>query len=439
MYMEDIMKRYIVNNGINFLTQSMSNTHSVTIALYILSGLGYENDEKLGISHLLEHLHFRELFDMSQRQLYYKMESLGTTLKGCTYADFMRFSLKILPINLRGAIEILKSIILTTTWSKESFLAEKEIVINQILNKERYLSLNKESKKFTLKNTPLQFGIMGEYATVKKLSLKQLSEYKRNSFIAENILFCMTGNFSDKEEKLAISMLEEIEVPKGDKNIWNLCIPGFQNRKDILNIINCDDEYYDVCLSFDIKYSDEISHDNIRILNCILGEGVGSKLQRRIREELGITSDIFSDVDSYANIAILNIKYTVSQSNYYKSLSEVLDVINDIKNNITLDDLKTALPFYKDNLLFINDDTEEMNFQLAYNLFVLDTIFKPSELNCDYNSTYRLMKIARDIFNIRNCTLTIIGDSSKISRKKIIRLLNQGLLKGDNVCNNKRD
>ena len=94
------MDEFILNNGFHIASFSMPNTHSITVGLYIRAGSKYESFEENGITHFLEHLHFRRLGDLSQQDLYYNMESIGGTLRAQTGRDYLKFSMKILPKSL---------------------------------------------------------------------------------------------------------------------------------------------------------------------------------------------------------------------------------------------------------------------------------------------------------------------------------------------------
>lgn len=108
-----ISEKLKLKNGLEVWVSRLPNTHSVTVDLFVRSGVAYETSDKLGITHLLEHLIFRELQGFSQRELYFFMESLGTTLKAVTYRDFLRFYLKVLPENAVNVTKIFKSILQT--------------------------------------------------------------------------------------------------------------------------------------------------------------------------------------------------------------------------------------------------------------------------------------------------------------------------------------
>lgn len=93
------------------IKQLERNWFKVTVGLYIKAGSGYEKEDVEGITHFLEHLHFRRSGSMSQEELYYKMECIGSDLRGLTYCDFLEYSMKILPVNIKECLDIFEKII----------------------------------------------------------------------------------------------------------------------------------------------------------------------------------------------------------------------------------------------------------------------------------------------------------------------------------------
>lgn len=416
------MESYQLKNGISFLSYRMTNTHSVCLSVFTSIGLECENADNCGIRHVLEHLHFRSLNDYSQDDLYFLMESLGSSLKGKTYRDFIHFSMKVIPGNLNKILNIFSNIISTSDWKESDFEKEKKVVLGQISLREEYVNIYEESNKLIFADTPLSLPIGGISESVKTLSLKQVKDFKRQYFVGSNIFVCLTGNFDSSGEKDTIRMLERIDLPIGTHYFQNIQLPEFNNRRNRVNIIRTDDYYLDVCVSFDYIEDKAFSIEDLKVLNCILGEGVGSKLQRKIREETGITSDIYSEIEISNPFCVLCVKFTVSQDKLTDCLKSVLTTINNIKTQITVSDLHTSLPFYKENLIMLEDDPEEMNFKLGYDLFICKHNNIHTELNYDLSSSERLMALAKQLFVIRNCTATIIGDCQE-NVKEIIQLI----------------
>jgi predicted Zn-dependent peptidase len=174
--MENIFK-YKLDSGATVIAEQNKNLHSICIGFYFKAGVIYESYNTNGISHLLEHLFFRDLCGMSQRELYVNMEKIGAPLRACTYRDFVRFSLSVSPKYFNDAFDIVKRILLKYDWKAEDIKKEKEVVKNQILFKTQY-KFNEFEKKHYFKETNLRFPIMGTVYSVDSLSVKKNQRFQ---------------------------------------------------------------------------------------------------------------------------------------------------------------------------------------------------------------------------------------------------------------------
>jgi len=416
------MRTVVLSNGMNVLFHPMPNTHSVTVGLYIKCGQ-YHGESKIGITHLLEHLHFRQLGNMTQNELYYKMESIGSTLRAVTYKDLLKFSMKTAPCYIEDCIDIFSSIIDANEWSESSFLKEKSVVLNQIAEKGDYVSIDQRVRESVFFNHFMASEIMGTAEQVESITIEDVVEYKNQIFNSSDLLVCVTGNITETDMQRIENDFKKCRVSENTNDRKILLPKEFGRRKPKIDfaVIN-DSSPIEVNLSFDISY-ENVSIDELILLNCILGEGVGSKLQRRIREEKCFSSDICSYVEQYCDYAILHILFSVGKCHFIECLNEVVDVISDTKFSITKEDLDVSLPFYTVNQMFNEDDTEEMNYQLAYNKLIFDKPYKPIGCSNNKSTIKKLNTIAKEIFVCNNLCFVAVGNTSGITKKSVKNIL----------------
>lgn len=78
----------------------------------------------------------------------------------------------------------------------------------------------------------------------------------------------------------------------------------------------------DVQLSFDVNLK-LIRENELLFLNSIIGGGDGSRLQKEIREKMGLVYDIYSYVEIYNDAAVLSI-FFLSKKRTYKQVCKKL-------------------------------------------------------------------------------------------------------------------
>lgn len=106
-----------------------------------------------------------------------------------------------------------------------------------------------------------------------------------------------------------------------------------------------------------------------------------------------------------------------------KSLEEIVMILNDVKDNITKRDLDISLPFYTVNQIFDEDDTEKMNFKLAYKSFILNRKTANYDMKNDNETRTRLQKEAQILFRNQNISAVFMGKINEFSKKNVWKIL----------------
>lgn len=417
------MNRITLKNKLQILFYPMQNVHSVTVGLYIRAGACYENKSNNGITHFLEHLHFRRLGDWSQNELYYRMESIGSTLKGFTFFDCMKFSMKIHPEYLKDCLEIFKMLITADEWSNNDLKNERNVVINQIEEKNDYVYAETIAKQLVFKGMDIPIEIMGTYENINTFTEEQIRKYKREIFNSENMVLCVTGRVSENDKQTIISCLQDIDINIGERKKMSFIPLKAFERKNSYSAVTLNDNMIDVHLSFDVD-RECVSTDMLSLLNCILGDGVGSLLQKSLREDLGFTANVYSDIDFYEDFAVLNIHYSVKKEFLKDSITAVVNILNSMKKDINRKNLDMSLPFLTKNMIFDEDDSEETNNKIAYLTFILGGSYDyPSFDSNPEKIIQNLTEIAKKIFITNNLSIVLIGNNRKITKKSIFEII----------------
>lgn len=419
------METQKLSNGISFCYYNLPNTHSVCIGLYVLCGSVYETEENNGISHFLEHLHFRKLGNLTQNELYYTLESMGTTLEAATHKEFTRYSMKIQPGKVNEAVDIIAMLIQTYNWSEDDFEKEKKVVIDQIEERDSFEYID----DFYIDKTmwgdgPLSYPIMGWEDNIKALSLNEIIEYKKAFFQPDKLIFIITGCVKENDIQIIKNTLGNIKFETPSQYIDYPEINFIKKKPSILFDIRSWG-VIDVNIAFSINYN-IISREKTTLLNCILGAGIGSILVIKIREELGLSSNIHSYIKEYKELGIINISFSSCCEKFYIILKEIIKILNEMKQQISQKDLMSSIPFYSDNSYFLYDDTEELNLKIFYDLYILNkNCFNlDDEINLYKNITREeLQRISNSIFKSENLFFTVSGKCKKFTKKEIKKIL----------------
>ncbi len=396
-----MLHKYQLKNGMTSLFYTYDTAYSVTLSLNIKCGVISKTRRNNGITHLLEHMHFRRLNGMTQEQLYNKMDKIGGNLYGATYKEMMRFEIKVRPKYIFDAIDILENIVRADEWSVDETELEKRIIINEMQNGET--DAEDIAHKIIWRNTPLSFPVAGTEKSLMSITPKDLSEYKRRIFSEGNVAAVITGKVTEDEIEKINSRLERLELnPYCPQKKY---YPKSGNKLTFKR-------YGFPCAVMSFGINQAVSGSILTMLTSLIGGGQSSLLQRRVREESALTYDIYSYITNYSNIYRFNIFFSANESDMAQCIGEVFDLLYNIENDAICEEHKCSIVYYTDNLWFMLENTERLNGELSWEAFERDFPKSVEQRIEEYEniSIDDISNAAKLIFKPENCSLTVLGE-----------------------------
>ena len=425
------MERFVcedLKNNMEAYFVCLPNTHSTVLSFYIRAGNKYEDVQHIGASHLIEHLLFRRLHDIDQRQLYYEMECMGTTLRAATYSDFIRLYIEVLPRFTQRAFDLILKAMKGSCWSAQDVRKEKAVVINQI--EKKWFSNNDYSKSVYWQGTPLCNLIMGNKSKVKGMSMKAISHYYNLFFQPQNCAFVLTGNFDSKTKECICQELGLMKNKNAPALPYSPLYPHNFCQRSAPDDCICDTDgnYADVRICFEANYN-HVKREEVEYLHSILGDGVGSRLSFLMREELGLVDEIYTSFEPQNGFSILSINYDVGYDKLLESLDYVFSTIKSMKEHISGRDIDASIQFLTSNWEFSYDSPEALNFHYGWHSFVLDEPFEKPEVIADKFSNLTVSELqtaARKLFSGKSMTSYVYCNKSKLKLSSIKKCLEKG-------------
>ena len=401
-----------LNNGLKIVEYPIDNAQSIEIGLYIKAGARYENKGDNGITHLLEHMHFRQLGNMKQKEIYEYAEKMGSTLRGTTYKEMLCFNIKVRPKYLKKSLNLFEKIITTYEWTEEQLKSEKKVVISEIREKEDNNENQKIIDRVIWNKHPLSNSILGNASNIKRITLQKLVQYKKKIFCKDNMLLVITGAINEEEIIWINKKFEAIAINECLQKINsnNMNDGQFKRKHNYLmknypewNLINMQ-------LIFDVDLK-QIKENELLFFNSIVGGGDGSYLQQEIRDKRGMVYDIYSYGEIFSDKAVWSIVYSIEKDQLYLSLNVIVKMLKMLKTVISQEDIEKYMPFFTENLWYWTEGTKELNFQLGNDfiknkigLTINERIKENEKINYE-----RMQKVAEIILKNKNMSLIAMG------------------------------
>ena len=412
-----------LENGLQLSSYQLSHLHSLEIGVYLRGGPLYENRKNQGVSHLLEHLCFRNLNGIPQEQLYRRLDEIGATLRGETYLEAVVFRLQVIPRFFDSAFDLMCRLFAPGKWTDEEIAAEKAVVDRQIESEEQDFWSDANRQYWRIKAG--SFSMMGTAESVAGMSPALIHQWKKKIFRPGNACFVMTGNFSDGMLRKAESVLADL--PGETETVFEQPTPlGFGMRDESCDhLFGSEDELAQVQLSFDIN-DDQVFPMCADILSHLTGEGLSSPLFVELREKRALTDEIFSQIKEVGYFRRLTIEYAVANQRLLESLEGVFAILERMRRYISPTQIERARVFFTDNQLMELDQADRMNELLGWGFL------SGNAEECDLETRMHMygdmtkediLDAAQAIFRPENLCCYIGRNSAKVNTQALKEML----------------
>ncbi len=389
--------------------------HSFCLSLSVRGGCLFEKEEENGITHLLEHMVFRNIKKKYEYKLYEILNENCLNFNAATYKEFVYFYICGIPESFDLAADILLSVLDEISISKKEFDAEKQRIKSEIRESSDRTSLAYFADSFVWKDTPLKNTITGSCGSLDKISLKKLNTYKQRLFTRENLYFVLSGNAGETGPENFRKKLEHRVIPSAVLRNQNTApVPAdFGSRSGELHIKKAD--FCRASLAFDV--------DNSRypvgvrdILYSLLFQGETALIFTEISEDNPIVYSLDNTFEQFDNISVIRLEYLVSRRNIKASLQGVKRAIDKLKHGEF--HFEGTLNWILGTREMLRDNAEELNWAIAYDNHILAgapiDYGKPKLGRYENIRKEDIIRAAEEIFVPRNLSISFKGDPNAI-------------------------
>lgn len=415
----------VTKNGIRIYSYPNEHLHSFCIALYVKAGCLYEAAEDNGMTHLLEHLVFRNIDQLMDGKMYRILDRCGLSFNASTYKEFVQFIITGAPVYYEQAVEIMAKIFAPLQLSGEQIEVEKQRVKAEIREKDYEKSLDCFTEQIIWKDTCLTRDIAGKIQLLNKMGRRRLEEGAKRLFDPNHLFFYLTGKIGEKELDILEQALTPVTWLSSGSEVYDNMAPvpkDFFHRSGKVEIKNS--EYCYIRFSFDVDAA-KYQNAELDLLYDILFSGDSCAIYQELSEKTGLIYSFDARLEQYKNIGNLHFAYEVRSANLYESVRILVDTLRNIKG-----EMAQRLPFvlapYVENAYIMYDDVDDFNWCFAYENHILGCGYESIE---DRRKAYqsvtpeRLSQVANEILRKENLVVTLKGQKKKIETERLEALL----------------
>ena len=317
------MEKFVLNNGLTVLVESMPYLRSVSIGAWIKAGSMLEAPGENGLSHFMEHMAFKGTNKRTARQIAEEMDAVGGQLNASTSKLCTNYYAKVIDEDLPLAADILADMVCDPALDPGETEKERGVVLEEI-------AMVEDSPEDVVYDVLAEavFGsqslgqtILGPAEKVAAYTPDDLRAFRKRHYGPQNTVVAMAGNV---DESAARDLMEEKfgswEGAAGEEFPDAAAIP--QPRKLSKDK---DTEQVHLCISF---RSHEMGSPDVypmAVVNNVLGGGMSSRLFQRIREDLGMAYSVYTGPSSYPHCGEFTV-YAATNPKNAKMVLEQIDI-----------------------------------------------------------------------------------------------------------------
>ena len=320
------------------LTQHLPGRETVAAGIWVTHGSAHDPEELAGATHLLEHLTLRRCGGRDRRALAELVDRLGGDVDAWTGVETMGVSLTTTADGLADGLELLVDAISDPSFEAEDVELERRVILAELeLVYDDPTELVEEALlRAAWGAHPLARPVIGSAASVAAIDEQTLRAHHRELIAPGRVMVALAG---DVDGNGALACLDRLELgavasrPELPPLAWS-------RGRELVGRSWADQVHSR--LAFEAISAGDPRLPAITVLNRVLGNGSSSRLFQRLREDEGLTYDIWSGLLLRQPGGLLEIGWACAPTVHRQVWDIVLDEVDRLSRDLSADELEVA-------------------------------------------------------------------------------------------------
>ena len=334
----------------------------ISIDIWCKAGSSFEEVDKNGTAHFLEHMIFKGSNKVMPGEFDYKIESLGGLSNASTGYDDVHYHVLVPPTNFRESLALLTNIVVSPNFNPDEFIKEKGVVIDEI--KQQNDQPEERLFNYFLKRVWLSpnyaNSILGTEHSIKNLEINDLKKFHSKHYTTKNICIAIAGNLSEDIynifQKSDLSEINKNQIFKDSNSInlkKNKHSLKIRNGRELIKFDNL--EFSRIFMAWFIpNLNNQKNIIGLEILASILSVGRNSRLVKFLKEDSNLVESVYVDVNAGELGGLFILEASCEEKDICLVENKINKIIDEISNfkALTLDEINKAINIVKSNYIF---------------------------------------------------------------------------------------
>jgi len=409
-----VFKDYLVN-GLTVVVAEQPHIHSIELAMFVRSGLRFENIINNGISHFIEHMLFRGNSTFPNSYLLNReFELIGRDLRASTMSDHTYFGFSPHISNLNRAMDLFSEFFLDPTFPEIEL--ERGIILEECLEdlneKGVDVDINNLACKLLYPEDALARPTIGTEESIKNIRVEDLKSHYAQFYTPENMILVVAGCvdhkiFFDCAKKYFSRLVGNDSIMA---NHFDKPLSETQEQPALLFQHDSDSQIQlQICFR-GVSYNHK-DYFIATLISRLFDDGVTSRLQKILREEKGLVYSVECRTTSLPDTGTIDFDVSVRSEKVIEVAEILFDEIKKfILTGVSEDELGLVKKRYGYDLDYELDDPYRQIMRHGFcHLYSTEFTLEEEREKISQITPLDILNVARDIFVPEKLNFVLVG------------------------------
>jgi len=282
----------------------MPGVRSVSFGAWVRAASLHEPRERMGISHLLEHMVFKGTARRSAHEIALSLEALGGSLDAYTSREHTVYQGRVLDEHLTEAADVIADIVFRPMLRHSDLLLERKVILEEI----GMVEDTPDDLVFELHNEalwgshPYGYSILGTRETVTGLGVGDLRELHHRAYHPGHLVVAAAGNVEHDQLLDVLAETGWTDTAARDGTPLESAPP--RAEAPVVRHVPRDGAQTHIVAGTTAVPHGDPRRFPLLLLSMLLGGGMSSRLFQRVREELGLAYAVYTYQTFHADVGM---------------------------------------------------------------------------------------------------------------------------------------
>ena len=403
------MEKITLPNGLRIILLPVPDVRSASFGVWVMSGSRFENPQNNGVSHFIEHMVFKGTHSRTAFDIARQTDQMGGQINAFTTKECTCFYGKILDEHLPMALDMVSDMLTHPLFDQKDLDTERGVILEEIgMYEDSPEDLVADILHMEMyPDNMLRENIAGTRQTVTNMTCNDLFEYMNESYTPSRTVLAVGGSFdkaqvlelanqlfgSDKKQKNTLTPLKapvytpSLELAQKDfeQNSLLFCLPSFGAEDD--------------------------RRFGLSVINSILGGSQTSRMNQKIREELGLAYSAYSYANGFLGTGLLSMGLQVNPENEEEAILQTVEIVKNFTSSIAKEEVAETCEKIKINTVLGFESISSRVGFLGRNELLLGQTKSPDDLIAEINAVNfeQVHDLCEGIFDMSKLSFSAVG------------------------------